>query len=63
MAPKAKDNSTDELEVTPAMIAAGVAAIESFMLEGRLLDSHLRYAAREAYLAMYKEAKRQKLFR
>ena len=59
MCAEREGNSTDEIEITPEMIEAGVAALEARMLEGQFLESELSEAVREAYLAMYRAAKLQ----
>jgi hypothetical protein len=48
--------NTDAIEITPAMIEAGVAALEARMLEGQILESEKALAIRDVFWAMNRQA-------
>ena len=53
-----KENSTDEIEVTPAMVEAGVAVLDERVpsAEIGLLTVEKPVVARELFVAMYRAA-------
>jgi hypothetical protein len=54
---KKSANDDNEVEVTPAMLAAGVSALEPFLFEGyQIFDSDAPGIARAVWVAMYRRA-------